>query len=51
VLLDRMGARRGSIVLVSTDGDIPRKLLGDTAPARLTVVGLVDAVSFGGGAR
>ncbi|MDZ4798017.1 MAG: EutN/CcmL family microcompartment protein [Bryobacteraceae bacterium] len=48
VILDRMGARRGSIVIVSTDGDIPRKLLGNTCPARLTVLGLVDEIHKGG---
>ena len=45
VLLDRLGARHGSLVLVSTDGDIARRQLGDTAPARLIVVGLVDRVA------
>ena len=44
VILDRLGARRGSTVLVSTDGDIARKLLGNTTPARLVVVGIVDEV-------
>ena len=44
VMLDRLGARRGSTVLVSTDGDIARKLLGNTTPARLVVVGIVDEV-------
>jgi ethanolamine utilization protein EutN len=44
VILDRMGARRGSVVVVSTDGDIPRKWLGNTTPARLTVAGLVDSI-------
>jgi len=44
VVLDRIGARHGSTVLVSTDGDIARQLLGDTVPARLTVVGIVDEV-------
>ena len=45
VLLDRLGARRGSTVLVSTDGDVARRWLGNTAPARMTVVGLVDRVT------
>ena len=44
VVLDRLGARRGTTVLVSTDGDAVRKLQGDTVPARLSVVGIVDAV-------
>lgn len=46
VLLDRLGARHGSTVLVSTDGDALRRLLGDTVPARMSVVGLVDSVSL-----
>jgi ethanolamine utilization protein EutN len=45
VLLDRLGARHGSTVVVSTDGDIARKWLGDTSPGRMVVVGLVDAVT------
>lgn len=44
VMIDRLGARRGSTVLVSTDGDIARGWLGNTAPARLVVVGIVDQV-------
>jgi len=47
VLLDRLGARHGSMVLVSTDGDIARKWLGNTAPARMIVVGIVDQVHKG----
>jgi ethanolamine utilization protein EutN len=45
VIFDMLGASRGGVVLVSTDGDIQRKLRGNTCPARLTVVGLVDFVS------
>ena len=44
VVLDTLGAARGSTVIVSTDGDIQRKLRGNNCPARLTVVGLVDFV-------
>jgi len=44
VVLDRLGARRYTLVLVSTDGDAVRKLQGNTVPARLSVVGLVDEV-------
>jgi ethanolamine utilization protein EutN len=47
VVLDRMGARHGSTVLVSTDGDITREWLGNTVPARLVVVGIVDRVGRG----
>jgi microcompartment protein CcmK/EutM len=44
VVVDWMGAARGETVLVSTDGDIARSKLGNKTPARLVVVGLVDAV-------
>jgi ethanolamine utilization protein EutN len=49
IIVDTMGAARGSMVLVSTDGDVLRKARGNTTPARLIVVGLVDDI--GGGAR
>lgn len=42
IVLDRLGAGRGTTVLISTDGDAVRKLQGDTVPARLSVVGIVD---------
>ena len=45
VIFDTLGASRGGVVLVSTDGDIQRKLRGNTCPARLTVIGLVDFVA------
>jgi ethanolamine utilization protein EutN len=45
VFLDRMGAGRGSLVLVSSDGTIARDWLGKGVPARLVVVGIVDRVS------
>ena len=45
VMLDTLGASRGGVVLVSTDGEIQRKLRGNNCPARLTVVGLVDFVA------
>jgi ethanolamine utilization protein EutN len=44
VVVDWMGAGRGETVLVSTDGDIARLKLGNNTPARMVVVGLVDAV-------
>ena len=47
VLLDRMGARHGSTVLVSSDGDVAREWLGSRVPARLVVVGIVDHVGRG----
>ncbi len=46
VILDRLGARRGSTVLVSTDGDIARRWLGNTTPARMVVIGIVDQVTL-----
>ncbi len=36
--------RAGRTVMVSTDGDIAREKLGNTTPARMVVVGIVDAV-------
>ena len=51
VVLDSMGARRGSVALVSTDGNLVREWLGKNAPARLAVVGLVDAVHAPGRGR
>jgi microcompartment protein CcmK/EutM len=42
VVVDWLGAGRGSTVLVSTDGDIARTKLGNTTPARMVVVGIVD---------
>ncbi len=47
VVIDRLGAGHGSTVVVSTDGDFLRRRLGDTTPARLAVVGLVDTVGTG----
>jgi len=44
VLVDWLGAGSGATVLVSTDGDIARTRLGNTTPARMVVVGIVDAV-------
>jgi ethanolamine utilization protein EutN len=44
VVIDWMGAARGETVMVSTDGDIAREKLGNNTPARMVVVGLVDAV-------
>ena len=43
VILDWIGAGKGSIVLVSTDGDIARARLGNTTPARMVVVGILDS--------
>ncbi|MGD0731273.1 MAG: EutN/CcmL family microcompartment protein [Terracidiphilus sp.] len=42
VVVDWLGAGKGSTVLVSTDGDIARAKLGNTTPARMVVAGIVD---------
>lgn len=51
VVVDWLGAGRGSTVVVSTDGDIARERFGNTTPARLTVLGIVDAVQTPGDAK
>lgn len=43
VVIDWMGAAFGETVMVSTDGDIAREKFGNNTPARMVVVGLVDA--------
>ena len=47
-IVDWLGATRGTTVLVSTDGDIARKRLGNTTPARMVVVGIVDSMQAPG---
>jgi ethanolamine utilization protein EutN len=49
VILDWMGAARGATVVVSTDGDVARRRLGNTTPSRLTVAAIVDRVHQPGG--
>jgi ethanolamine utilization protein EutN len=44
VIVDWLGAGKGDTVVVSTDGDIARVRLGNTTPARMVVVGIVDAL-------
>ena len=51
VVVDWLGAGSGSIVLVSTDGDIARARLGNTTPARMVVVGILDSVQSHESAR
>lgn len=41
-IVDWLGAGRGATVIVSTDGDIARTRLGNTTPARMVVLGIVD---------
>ena len=48
VILDLFGARIGSTVIVSTDGDLARAELGNTTPIRMSVVGIVDTVHVPG---
>ena len=50
VVVDWLGAARGSTIMVSTDGDIAREKLGNNTPARMVVVGIVDAVQTPGSA-
>jgi ethanolamine utilization protein EutN len=49
VVLDRLGARRGSTVMVSTDGAAVRRRLGNRTPARLQIVAIVDQVALAPG--
>lgn len=42
VVVDWLGAANGSVVVVSTDGDIARERFGNITPVRLTVAGIVD---------
>lgn len=44
VVVDWQGAASGSTVIVSTDGDIARARFGNTTPARMVVMGIVDCV-------
>ena len=46
VVVDWLGAAKGSTVVVSTDGDIARLRFGNTTPARMVVVGIVDRGQF-----
>jgi microcompartment protein CcmK/EutM len=48
-VVDWLGAGGGSTVIVSTDGDIARARLGNTTPARMVVVGIVDEEQQRGG--
>ena len=39
---DRLGARRGDVVLLTNDGGALQELLGSTTPGRWSVMGLPD---------
>jgi ethanolamine utilization protein EutN len=54
VLVDPVGARLGTRVVVTSDGDLARQLLKDNrTPSRMVVLGIVDEVHLAGsgGAR
>lgn len=51
LIVDWLGAARGTAVVVSTDGDISRQRLGNTTPSRLVTVGLVDQVQVRSGQK
>ena len=40
---DRLGARKGDVVLLTTDGRILQEQIGRDTPGRWTVMGLPDA--------
>jgi ethanolamine utilization protein EutN len=42
LLVDIIGARLGSTVMVTTDNEHLRVAKGNTSPARLVIVGIVD---------
>jgi ethanolamine utilization protein EutN len=46
---DRLGARRGDLVVVTNDGRALQELLGPTTPGRWSVLGIPDRVTGWGG--
>ncbi len=46
---DRLGARRGDLVVVTNDGRALQELLGPTTPGRWSVLGIPDCVSKNAG--
>jgi microcompartment protein CcmK/EutM len=42
VIVDTQSTHHGAIALVTTDGDAIRSICGDSAPVRLSVIGLVS---------
>lgn len=42
LVFDRLGARRGDSVMLTTDGHIMEELLGSSTPARWSVLGIPD---------
>jgi ethanolamine utilization protein EutN len=52
VLVDPIGARLGSRVVVTSDGELARQLLGDNrTPSRMVVLGIVDDVHRAAGSE
>lgn len=46
VVVDRLGATAGDLVMISSDGQFTREVLGDTtSPVRWTVVSVVEAAT------
>lgn len=43
IAFDRLGARRGDVVLMTTDGATLQEQLGRTTPGRWSVMGLPDS--------
>jgi ethanolamine utilization protein EutN len=41
---DRMGARKGDVILVTNDGAVLQEMLGKTTPGRWSVMGLPDGL-------
>ena len=49
VLIDFLGAGKGNMVIVTSDGDLARQTLNDNnTPSRMMVVGIVDEQIIGG---
>ncbi len=43
ILIDTLGAGRNDLVMVTSDGDLARRLTADdTTPSRMVVLGIVD---------
>lgn len=40
--IDHLGAGRGELVVISSDGAAVQALLGETTPARFSVIGICD---------
>ncbi len=49
VVLDTLGAGKGSRVIITSDGDLARQTLNDNStPSRFFVVGIIDKVTMDG---